>query len=115
MKKISTYLLLYFALLLYSLTAIASKLASAEPFLSWKYLLYMGFQFAILAIYAVLWQIVLKKVPLFIAFANKGMTIFLGMIFGYFIFHEEVTVFNILGTAIIAAGVIVMMTGELKQ
>jgi len=52
---------------------------------------------------------------LFVAFANKGMTIFLGMIFGYFIFHEEVSVLNILGTAIIAVGVIVMMTGELKQ
>ncbi len=115
MKKIGTYLLLYFALILYSMTSISSKLASYEPFLSFRYIFFMGIQFGILAVYAVLWQIVLKRVPLFIAYANKGMMIFLGMIFGYFFFHEQVTLLNIVGTAIIAAGVIVMMTEELKR
>lgn len=115
MKKISTYLFLYFALFLYSLTSIASKYASAEPFLSFKYLLFMGIQFGILAVYAILWQLILKKIPLSVAYANKGMTIFLGMIFGYFLFQEKVTLFNIIGTAIIAVGTIIMTTEDLKR
>ncbi len=115
MKKIRVYSLLYFALILYSMTSIASKLASNAPFLSFPYIFYLGLEFLILAVYAVLWQMVLKEIPLFIAYANKGMTIFLGMIIGYFMFGEKVTMFNIIGTGIIAVGIITMMMEDLKR
>ena len=115
MKKVGTYLLLYFALILYSLTSIVSKYASAESFLSFRYLVFMGIQFGILAVYAVLWQSILKKIPLFVAYSCKGMTIFLGMVFGYFLFQEKVTLYNIIGTAIIAVGTIIMTTEDMKR
>ena len=108
MKK---FLILHIALLIYSIGAIFSKLASDQSFLSFPYFFYMGLLFLSLVIYAIVWQQVLKRVPLNVAFANKGITIVWSMIFGYFLFHEKITVMNIVGSLIVIAGIVVMVLG----
>jgi len=112
MRNIKTFLLLHLGLFIFSLGFIASKLCSNEPFLSFRYLLFFGLQLLTLFIYALIWQKVLKKIPLTIAYANKGITIIWGMLIGYFLFQEQVTMFNILGALIIIVGVVVIGSGE---
>ena len=46
----------------------------------------------ILFVYAVLWQQVLKSIPLSIASANKAVTIFWGMWWGFLFFNEEISI-----------------------
>jgi hypothetical protein len=47
--------------------------------------------FGVLFVYAILWQQVLKKIPLTTAIANKSITIVWGMIFGLLFFEEKVS------------------------
>lgn len=106
--RIKDFIFLQSAVLIYSLGSICSKFASKEDFLSFRYILFMGLMVASLGIYAILYQQILKKTSLSVAFANKGTTVIWSIILGYFIFKEEVTVFNIIGAVIVLIGIIVM-------
>ena len=55
-------------------------------------------------IYAFLWQKTLEKIELSVAYINKGMITFWGMLWSYFFFHEQITVGNIIGCMIISVG-----------
>lgn len=68
-----------------------------------------------MAVYAVLWQQILKKVPLNLAYANKAVTLVWGMVWGAVIFKEHISVSNIIGAVIVLAGVLLMVTGGEKK
>ena len=89
--SLTTFLILQFTVLIYSLSSVFSKYASREAFLSFRYILFIGLIVFCLGIYAILWQQILKKVKLTAAFANKGITIIWNMILGYQIFAEKVS------------------------
>ena len=115
MKKIKPYLILHIILLFYSLGGICSKTASGKEFLSFEFILFYGLLLFVMAAYAVLWQQVLKSVPLNIAYANKAITLVWGMVWGAVVFKEQITVTNIIGALIVLAGVLLMVTGEEKK
>ena len=112
MKKIKPFILLHIGLFIFSLGFIASKLCSNEPFLSFRYFFFFGLQLLTLFIYALIWQKVLKQMPLTIAYANKGITIIWGMLIGLLFFDEQVSLFNVIGALIIIIGTVVMISGE---
>ena len=68
-----------------------------------------------LAVYALLWQQVLKKLPLNLAYASKSVTLIWGMMWGALIFNETISVGNIIGALLILAGIILMVTGEKRN
>ena len=82
-----------------------SKLASGQQFLSFKFILMYGGVVLLLMVYAVLWQQVLKRLPLTVAFANKSAVMIWGMIIGAIMWHEKITWLMIAGTIIIVIGV----------
>lgn len=112
MKNISKYLLLQLVILIYAVEAIPSKLASNESFLSTKFCIFYCLALFLLVIYALLWQQILKKFPLTIAYACKATTIIWSILIGYFIFNEKVSFTNILGALIVIVGIIIMVKGE---
>ena len=63
-----------------------------------------------MCIYAVLWQQVLKKIPLSVASANKAVTIIWGIIFGKIVFDEKIKWNMVLGALIILAGIFILLT-----
>ena len=111
MKEIKSLLLLHIGLLIYSAGFIASKYCSMQSFLSFGYFLFFGLQLLTLVIYAIIWQMVLKDMPLSVAYANKGITIVWGMLISYFIFREQITVTNMIGAFIIIAGIAIIEIG----
>lgn len=112
MKNIKSYLLLHCVLLLYSFVAIFSKFASEYPFLSFRFILYYGIAVSGLFVYAVLWQQVLKKLPLTVAFANKAIVVVWGMIWGNLIFQEAITIKKMIGVIVIFAGIYLVVTND---
>ena len=115
MKKIKPFIILHLVLILLSVSGIISKLASGQQFLSLNFCLLYGTMILILGVYALLWQQILKHIPLTIAYANKAVTIIWGMLWGTLFFNETISVQNIIGAAIVLAGVILMVTGEDKK
>lgn len=112
MKNYKTLVLLHLMLMIYSMSGIFSKLAAGQPFLSFRFCLYYGAIIALLGLYAIGWQQIIKRMPLTLAFANKAVTTVWGMIWGVLFFREQVTVGKLLGIVLVVAGVVVFSTAD---
>ena len=103
---------LQLSVLLYSITGIFTKMASACRFLSVQFLLLYGAGIFLMFIYALLWQQFLKIMPLNTAYANKSISTIWTMLFGALLFHERITWTMILGAAVIIVGVYLVVTAD---
>ncbi|MCR5657467.1 MAG: EamA family transporter [Butyrivibrio sp.] len=101
-------LFLQAAVMIYSLTTVISKFVSGYEFLSVKFILLYMLDFAVLGIYAILWQQLLKKFELSVAYANKAMTLLWSLLWSTVIFHEQITVTKVIGVVLVIAGTIVL-------
>lgn len=111
-NNIKYYCLLHIVLLVFSITSIASKVASGADFLSAKFIICYGVVILGLGIYAICWQQVIKKLPLVTAYANKAVTVIWGMVFGYIFFGESLSVRKIVGCVIVVVGVYFIVTAD---
>lgn len=110
--RLKNYLFLHASLLLYSFGSVLSKMASAEKFLSFEFILYYGLFLMVLFVYALLWQQILKRFPLTVAFANKAITILWGIVWGYLIFGEPLRWGMLLGSVIIVTGIYLVVSDD---
>lgn len=105
-SRIKTLFGLHMLLMVYSCSGIFSKLASGVPFLSLEFCGFYLCVLALLGLYAIGWQQVLKRLPLTTAFSNKAVTIVWGIIWGCVFFGESVTLGKVIGAILIIAGVV---------
>lgn len=61
-----------------------------------------------LGIYAIIWQQIIKRVDISIAYANKATNIFWSMMLASLFFKEQISIKNIIGVIIIFIGVLVV-------
>lgn len=106
------YFLLHGGIFIYALTGIFSKYASQQDFFSFKFILFYVLMLTALFLYAIVWQQVLKHVPLTTAFLNKSVTVIWGMFFGAVIFQEAITLKMIVGALIVLLGVCLVVTDD---
>lgn len=111
-EKIMPFIQLHILLFLFSLGSVCSKIAGGAEFLSIKFIVFYGLVLVILFGYALVWQQLLKKLPLVTAYANKAVTVIWGLIWGMFLFHEKITFTNILGAALIILGIYVVVKAD---
>ncbi len=110
-SKIKSYILLHIIVLIYSMSSILTKKAALTEFLSMQFIILYGLVLLCMGVYALVWQQVIKNLPLNVAFANKSVTIIWGMLWGILFFHETITPKMALGAVIVIAGVIMVITG----
>lgn len=109
-RKVSVkdILILQAVIIVYTLSSVMAKLASArEPF-SRAFLLFYLTELAILGIYALLWQQMLKRFELSVAYANRAMALLWSFVWAVVIFHDRVTVKNVIGIALVIAGTMIV-------
>lgn len=111
-EKIKYYILLHSIILLYSLGGIASKNAALQEPFSFMFFVLYGLVLLNLAVYAVLWQQVLKHIDLTTAYANKSMTIVWGMLIGAIVFDEMITLPKVIGAVIVLIGVCLVVKSD---
>lgn len=109
-NKLKTIFMLHILLMAFSLSGVCSKMASKESFLSFRFILFYGLVIAILGIYAIAWQQIIKRLPLTMAYANRAVTVVWGIIWGIIFFGESVTIGKIIGAATVIAGVVIYVT-----
>ncbi len=97
---------------IYSISSVVSKFASGNEFPSFKFLLFYGLDLMILGIYALLWQQVIKKFELSIAYANKAITLLWTPIWGIVLFHEQITPGKAAGIVLVMIGIFILNSGE---
>ena len=110
--KTKARLLLCVNLVIYSFSGVCLKKAGAYPDFSFYFFLFYALAFLVLALYALLWQRVLKSLPLSEAFSGKAVTVVLGMLWGFLFFGERITFNMIIGCAVIIAGVLIVVLSE---
>lgn len=96
---------LHCLLVLYSLCDVCSKMAAGYPFLSWGFCFYYGGMIALLGVYSIAWQQVIKHLPLTTAYANRAATVVWGILWGMLLFREKLTPGRLAGAALIIAGI----------
>jgi drug/metabolite transporter (DMT)-like permease len=106
------FALLHVSFLLYSLVTVFAKTAAMSGWATPTFFLFAAFEIMTLAVYAVLWQQVLRKFTLMVAYANKGIVIIWNLIWAVVLFRESVTLENVIGGAIVIAGMILVSTDE---
>lgn len=108
-KNLNNFLKIQFIVFIYSLVSLFSKISSnfmgEYGIFSFQFILSVGFMLLMLAIYALLWQGILKKNPLSFAYINKGTQLIWSIFWSLLVFKERITIFNILGTAIVLVGI----------
>lgn len=110
------YILMHFGFLFYSFYTVLGKIASRYEFLSLNFCIFYCILIAILFVYAILWQQVLKRIELSIATASKGAAIVWGMLWSVIIFKEKLELHKVIGAAVIIAGIFILAySGKQKE
>ncbi len=114
-NKLFAFFLMHIGFLIYSLYTILGKFAARYDSFSipWCFF-YLGI-IGLLGIYAILWQQVLKTLPLPIAMCNKAITIVWGLTFSRIFFSEDITIKKIIGIIVILSGIILLSTSNLEN
>lgn len=113
--KLNSIFFMHAAFLVYTLYPLLGKFATRCELLSFPFLALYCVVFGVLFVYAILWQQVLKKIPLTTAIANKSITIVWGMIFGLLIFREQVSLKMIIGASLILSGILILSTEKMEN
>lgn len=98
-------------IVIYTFSSVCGKMAThGNEFMSRMFIIYILLDFVLLAVYALLWQQGLKRFDLNVAYANRSVAIIWSMVWSALIFREGITVANIIGTAIIITGTMLVNT-----
>lgn len=109
---IKNIIILQAIIAIYCCSTVAAKFASGQEFLSPGFLIIYGIEIAILGIYAVLWQQIIKKIDISIAYANRSMGLLWSVVYAILFFHEDISVKNVIGVIIVMAGTIIVNSDE---
>lgn len=106
MRKWVIYIVLIGINMLYACVSLFTKYASQQDFMSWNYVLGLIGAVSIMGLYAVLWQQVLKRIELSLAYMFKGTSLIFVMLLANVLFDEQIAWNNILGAIIIISGIV---------
>lgn len=112
--KFQTIVKLQAVVVVYTMASIFAKLASGEAFFSIKFFLFTGLELVLLFAYALLWQQVIKRTELSVAYANREMYLLWSLLWAVVFFHNEITPANVAGCFLVIAGTL-LITGEEKE
>lgn len=90
---------------IYASTGIFSKMASKQVPGGISYFLWVSGAVGVLALYAVLWQQVIARIPLSIAYLFRSSCLVFALLFAAFLWNEPISSNNLAGAAIMAVGI----------
>lgn len=115
-RCLKDYIYLHLSILLFSFTSVFTKLASTEynknGIYGWKLYLFLFLMLLNCFVYALIWQKIISHFELSVAYANKSVYLIWTQVWAVLIFHEVLTIQNIIGLMIVLAGVLVVQKYE---
>ncbi len=108
--KIKNIILLQLIVIIYTINSIIGKLSAGEEFMSMRFILFYVAEVGVLGIYALLWQQMIKRFDLSIAYANRAMALIWSAVWAVVIFHESLSIKSIIGILLVIAGTVVVNT-----
>ena len=106
--KLRDIFILQLVIAIYTLSTVFFFFSSGQEFLSFKFILFYGIEMLILGLYAIIWQQLIKKFDISVAYANKAMGLLWSIIWAILIFNDTITIKNIIGVIIVIIGTIIV-------
>jgi drug/metabolite transporter (DMT)-like permease len=72
-------------------------------------------EFVLLGVYALLWQQMIKRFELSVAYANRSMAVVWSMVWAVVFFHDTITLRNVIGVLLVVAGTVIINTDKEEQ
>lgn len=110
--RLKDILILQAVIVIYTLSSVMAKLASGEEPFSAPFLLFYLGELMILGVYAILWQQMIKKFELSVAYTNRAMALLWSMLWAVVLFRDRVTVKNVIGVALVIVGTLIVNGGK---
>lgn len=110
--KFKYYIQLHLAILIYTFSSVFSKITAnsinENGLYSMSNIIFLALTFLSLAIYAVVWQQIIKKVDLTVAYVNKGVTIIWSLVWSAILFKETLNINSLIGASVVIIGIMVV-------
>ena len=110
--KWKSILQLQAVVIIYTISSVMAKTATMHKDNKLVFLFFFGMEFIMLGVYALLWQQMIKRFELSVAYANRAMAILWSMIWAVIFFKDQITVRNLLGVAIVIVGIMLINTDK---
>ena len=107
---IKNILILQAVVLVYTFSSVVAKYASGAELFSFSFFLFYGMEIAILGVYAILWQQIIKRFDLSVAYANRAMAILWSALWAIILFGESLGIKQILGIMLVVLGTVIVNT-----
>ena len=116
-KKIRWFdiLILQAVIVIYTLSSVVAKFATGIELFSFDFFLFYGLEVFILGIYALLWQQMIKKFDLSIAYANRAMALLWSALWAIILFHDTLSGKQVLGIIFVILGTIVVNLNKKEE
>lgn len=114
-NKFFPFILMHIGFLIYASYTLLGKLAAKHDFMSPVWIAFYAGIILVLAVYAIIWQQVLKAFALPVAMCNKAVTIVWGMLFSALLFGEQITVKKLVGAAVILCGIVLLFSADSQK
>ena len=113
--RIKNILMLQGIIIIYTLSGIMSKKVSANSAEPVRFMFFVGMDLLFLGIYALLWQQMIKRFELSVAYANRSMAILWSMVWAVVFFHDNITIKNVIGVVLVMIGTLIINTDTSPQ
>lgn len=109
-------IILQLAVGIYSINTVISKYVGTSlkenGAFAFKTIALFFLEVCILGVYAIIWQQLIGKFQLSIAYANKAMALMWSLLWSVLIFKDTVTPKQFVGVLIVIAGIVILNTGK---
>ena len=112
MVRLRNVVLLQAVIVIYTFSSVLAKLASGQEVFSAGFVMFYLGELAVLGIYALLWQQMIKRFELSVAYTNRAMALLWSMLWAVVLFHDRVTMKNVIGVALVIVGTLIVNGGE---
>lgn len=115
LQWIKNILILQIVVVIYTLSSVVAKFATGKELFSLSFFLFYGLEIVILGVYAILWQQMIKKFDLSVAYANRAMALLWSAIWAVVLFHEKLDGKQIAGILLVVLGTVIVNTDNGKK
>ena len=110
LQWVKNILMLQAVVVIYTLSSVVAKLATGKELFSFSFFLFYGLEIAILGVYAILWQQMIKRFDLSIAYANRAMALLWSALWAVLLFHEGLGSKQVAGIVLVILGTVIVNT-----
>ena len=112
---IKNILILQAVVIVYTLSSVVAKFATGKELFSFSFFLFYGLEIMILGIYAILWQQMIKRFDLSVAYANRAMAIVWSAVWAIVLFKDVLAIKQVVGIAFVVLGTVIVNSDQNKE